>query len=73
MGQIELALADYQTAAGNSAASGLSRSWQARLYYTWGKLLALNGDWTAAQAAFQQATVLYPEIPWHYLFYWETH
>jgi O-antigen ligase len=72
-GQIELALADYQTAAGNSAASGLSRSWQARLYYTWGKLLALNGDWTAAHAAFQSATALYPEIPWHYLLYWETH
>jgi tetratricopeptide (TPR) repeat protein len=72
-GQLEPALVDYETAALNGAASSLSRSWQARLYYRWGRLLALSGDWTAAQTAFQQATALHPEISWHQLYYWETH
>jgi O-antigen ligase len=73
MGQTRLALADYEMAAGNSAAAGLSRPWQAHLHYIWGRLLFLEGETAAAHAAWQQAAALNPTIPWRYLIYLETH
>ncbi|MEW5988796.1 MAG: O-antigen ligase family protein, partial [Chloroflexota bacterium] len=52
-GEPELALADYEAAAGRLAAASLSGEWQGRVQAVYGRLLADQGRWKEAQVAFE--------------------
>lgn len=65
-GEPELALADYQAAAGYAAETHLATEWQARIQAVYGRLLADQGQWATAQVALEQAIQLEPDVAWYY-------